>query len=210
MGAPRSEQQSDLLLEYRDDEQLSSSASQRHSHAFNLDEISSATTDSVDTLTLFNLLTNNNKPSQSSSSSRRHPHEELISSDEKMIKVLIKLLVKSCRIFDVATQKTDTRISFWRYANPVVALVKQRSSNSTKLVRSAMCDAAVQTADDGDGALDSGDDESAESEDGNVKTIIEANKRSVTKLNTAGLTLQPSPDSGPVLHQVPLSTTSRF
>lgn len=182
-------EQSDLLLEYKDDE--NSTASCRAINA--MDDISS--TESVDTLSLFNLLTNNtvnnntnnfrhhqtgsNNSQFSQQAQQQQQMIDLMSSegasDEKMIKMLIKLLVKSCRIFDVATQKTDTRISYWRYANPIVALIKQRSV-PTK-TKPSVSNAAVQTGEETNN--NNNDDESTlnDSECNDVKTIIEANKK---------------------------------
>lgn len=197
-------EQSDLLLEYKDEENPSSICQRPTSAMASLIEDISSTDTSIDTISLFNLLTNTQQ--------HQHQHkkglvdqdnddddddeEELTAvannnSDDKMVKILIKLLVKSCRIFDVATQKTDTRISYWRYANPIVALVKQRQAASR--VKASATDAAIQTYDDGKeeeegdgvaalaaGTGNNGDEESTmndtvESEN-NLKTIIEANK----------------------------------
>lgn len=198
LSSARSEH-SDLLLEYRDDENSARCANNNNN---NNEELSS--TDSVDTLSLLNFLTatNNNSNKQ-----RDHDHDDengRSSSDDKMIKMLIKLLVKSCRIFDVATQKTDTRISYWRYANPVVALVKQRAASSTNAnsnnqsssapvvqqqqrVAVVKQDAAVQTmASIETPPPPTNDDESTLNDtvesDGNVKTIIEADKKNGTYL----------------------------
>lgn len=151
------EQQSDLLLEYKDEENSSSSQQQQQqkqkvsSMASLIEDLSSGDT-SMDTLSLFNLLTNSQRMSASGSEGIGNESDE--NTDEKMIKLLIKLLVKSCRIFDVATQKTDTRISYWRYANPIVALVKQRNNagKTTEAIgKPITVDADVQTE-----ALESG------------------------------------------------------
>jgi len=58
-------------------------------------------------------------------------NEELKSiNNEKLIQFLINIMVKSCRMYDVATMKTDEKVSYWRYANPIVAAYKSRSRNA--------------------------------------------------------------------------------
>ncbi|CAF0724466.1 unnamed protein product [Brachionus calyciflorus] len=64
--------------------------------------------------------------------------------EDKMLKILIKMLVKSCRIFDVATMKNDYKISYWRYANPVIAVLAHGSMRfeniEKKNVETQTCD----------------------------------------------------------------------
>ncbi|RNA13964.1 hypothetical protein BpHYR1_031328 [Brachionus plicatilis] len=70
--------------------------------------------------------------------------EKLVEDEEKMLKVLISILVKSCRIFDVATTKTDSKLSYWRYANPVIAVLKY---NKKRMVCGEKWSVASQTED---------------------------------------------------------------
>lgn len=76
--------------------------------------------------------------------------EKLVQDEEKLLKVLISILVKSCRIFDVATMKTDSKLSYWRYANPVIAVLKYNRSQGANRKKSSV---AVQT-DDGEEKTD--------------------------------------------------------
>ena len=69
--------------------------------------------------------------------------ENLVQDEEKMLKMLIKILVRSCRIFDVATMKTDYKMSHWRYANPIIAMIKFSKKN--KMVCKKISSVAVQT-----------------------------------------------------------------
>lgn len=171
--------QSDLLLEYKDEEN-STSSSQKLQPPISLDlQHEPSATDSVDTLSLFNLLTNNGKQQECESSE----------GEDKMVKILIKLLVKSCRIFDVATQKTDNRVSYWRYANPIVALVKQR--NETNKDKCMCVDSAVQTGEASnvvsvdDGLVEESTLNDTNESEGNLKTIIEAKKAAANGKTTA-------------------------
>lgn len=49
-------------------------------------------------------------------------------NNEKLIKFLVNIMVNSCRMYDAATMKTESKISYWRYANPIVAAFKSKSS----------------------------------------------------------------------------------
>lgn len=64
--------------------------------------------------------------------------------NDKLVQYLIQILVKSCRVFDVATTADGSSMSYWRYANPIVAAYrssndakKQRKSGTQKLVDSS-------------------------------------------------------------------------
>lgn len=161
---------SNLLLEYQDEN--NSTSQNLSSMLLNIEDIFPI--DSIDSLAIFNLLTNSYN--QQHIGSPGDSGKE--SSREKLKKNLIKLLIKSCRLFDVATQKTDTRMAYWRYANPIVALTKQRNLKDLSKINNL--DAAVQTCDivtnvnnfEEESTLN----ETNESEK-NLKTIIEANKK---------------------------------
>ena len=65
---------------------------------------------------------------------------------DKILNLLIKLLAKSCGVFDVATtMKSEANMHYWRYANPVVAAFK-RTKNAVSLSYLKKCDASVQVA----------------------------------------------------------------
>jgi hypothetical protein len=75
---------------------------------------------------------------------------QLINSidDEKIVQFLIKILVKSCRVFDVSTTINDTKFSYWRYANPIVAAYKRAEPSSKKLKKTTWSHACTQTSSD--------------------------------------------------------------
>jgi hypothetical protein len=62
---------------------------------------------------------------------------------EKLVQYLIQILVKSCRVFDVATSADGQALCYWRYANPIVAAYKtsnggkRRESEIPQLVNSS-------------------------------------------------------------------------
>ena len=63
--------------------------------------------------------------------------------NEKILNLVIKLLAKSCFMFDVATMKSENEMHYWRYANPLVAACK-RTKNAVGYSRKK-CDKAIQT-----------------------------------------------------------------
>lgn len=140
----------DLLVEYKNESILSLQNS-------NMTESVLSDSDLTDsTLNIFDLLSAPNR---------------LSVDDDKLLKILIKMLVKSCRIFDVATNVNEDKISYWRYANPVIAVLKRNDKKSPILqVENSRQDIGTQTCDE------NSEDQFSTTQDSEFKTVIEAKK----------------------------------
>lgn len=74
------------------------------------------------------------------------PKNLLKSSDnDKLVQFLIQILVKSCRVFDVATTVSSSNLSFWRYANPIVAAHRQSSNGQRQIAQLTFTNSSTQT-----------------------------------------------------------------
>jgi len=109
---------SDLLVDFKDESLLLDLKQSQDSN-----EMDTTESDETSANKAFNLL---------KSIDCFYDNEELKSiNNEKLIQFLINIMVKSCRMYDVATVKTDEKMSYWRYANPIVAAFKSRSKASS-------------------------------------------------------------------------------
>jgi hypothetical protein len=96
------------------------------------------------TLKLFHYFIRNdnnleNITNESNESSRVH--------NRKILNVLIKLLAKSCGAFDVATMTNPNGdMSYWRYANPLVALCKRTKNAVSLSCLKKKTDQSIQTS----------------------------------------------------------------
>ncbi len=63
--------------------------------------------------------------------------------NDKLVQFLIQILVKSCRVFDVATTVVNDKLSYWRYANPIIAACRQNDNQGRK--KSATSNNSTQT-----------------------------------------------------------------
>lgn len=113
-------------------------------------------------------------------------NNRLLIDDDKILKLLIKMLVKSCRIFDAATTKTDENMSYWRYANPVVAVLKSDHKNETslRLGPNKKFDISTQTNESTNLNLEEPVSTTLDSEKTNFRTIIEIDQDKNTIANS--------------------------
>ena len=91
--------------------------------------------------------TDDNKELCTASASFKYPllNEATSDDNEKVLQFLIQVLVKSCRVFDVATTVNKNAVSYWRYANPVVAAFKQEGKIKLPAILSLKSHAGTQT-----------------------------------------------------------------
>ena len=94
---------------------------EEYKHEYEDHEDSTSSSDTQKTLDLFKL---NNKET----------------TEDKIIKFILKILVKSCRCFDVALSIDEFQSSHWRYANPLIGALK-----SNKIPKSMRIESMTQT-----------------------------------------------------------------
>jgi len=76
----------------------------------------------------------------------QHTNVLKLPDNDKLVQFLIQILVRSCRIFDVATTVENGRLSYWRYANPIIAAYRQ--NDNTGKIKSRTNSSSTQTTGD--------------------------------------------------------------